>query len=72
MEPEVREFLQRVSWSLGLALFWLLINTLLGLKLELAIWDKSHLIGTILFYIWLLVSFFLLFKVYKKWWKAHL
>jgi ABC-type multidrug transport system permease subunit len=72
MEPEVREFLQRISWSLGLALFWLLINTLLGLKWELAIWNGQHLWGTILFYIWLVVSFFLLLKIYKKWWKSHL
>lgn len=72
MEPEVREFLQRIVWTLSVALLWLLINTIAGLRFELAIFDGTHQLATMLFYGWLLLSLFLMLKLFKKWWKAHL
>lgn len=72
MEPEVREFLQRIVWTLSVALLWLLINTIAGLRFELAILDGTHQLATIFFYGWLLLSLFLMLKLFKKWWKAHL
>lgn len=72
MEPEVREFLQKIVWSLFSVLFWLLINTLVGLKFGFAIIENEHLIGTVIFYTWLIVSFYFLFKLFKKLWKSHL
>jgi len=53
-------------------MFWLLINTLAGLKFELAILDGNHIIGTIIFYCWLVLSFVLLIKLFKKLWSQHL
>ncbi|MFZ9261762.1 MAG: hypothetical protein ACO3AW_00700 [Chitinophagaceae bacterium] len=72
MEPEVRQFLQRIVWTLSASMFWLLINTLAGLKFELAILDGNHIIGTIIFYCWLVLSFVLLIKLFKKLWSQHL
>jgi hypothetical protein len=72
MEPEVREFLQRIVWSLSATLVWLLINTIAGLRFQLAVFEKAHQLGTIIFYSWFLGSFFILFKIFKNLWKKHL
>jgi hypothetical protein len=72
MEPEVREFLQRIVWTLSVALLWLMINTIAGLRFELAIIDGKHTIATVFFYTWLLASLFLMLRLFRKWWKAHL
>jgi hypothetical protein len=72
MEPEVRAFLQRIVWTLSIALLWLMINSVAGLRFELAIFDGTHQTATIIFYIWLPLSLFLMLKLFRKWWKAHL
>jgi hypothetical protein len=72
MEPEVKEFLQRIVWSLSATLVWLLINTIAGLRFQLAVFDQSHQLGTIIFYCWFFASFFLLFKIFKRLWNKHL
>lgn len=72
MEPEVREFLQRIVWTLSIALLWLMTNAIAGLRFELAILDGTHQWATFFFYGWLLLSLFLMIRLFKKWWKAHL
>lgn len=72
MDPVVREFMQRIIWSLFTALFWLMVNAVAGLRFELAIIDGTHKTGTAIFYTWLAVSSFFLFKLFKKLWKNHL
>jgi len=37
MDPIVKEFMQRIMWSLFAALTWLMINAIAGLRFELAI-----------------------------------
>jgi hypothetical protein len=49
-----------------------MINAVAGLRFELAIIDGTHKTGTTIFYIWLAVSSFFLFKLFKKLWKNHL
>lgn len=72
MDPVVSAFMQRIVWSLTSALVWLMINAVAGLKFELAFFDGNHSVGTILYYCWLVGSIFLLFKLFKRWWKEHL
>jgi len=72
MDPVVREFMQRIVWSLSTALLWLMINAVAGLKFELAFFDATHPTGNILFYCWFVGSIFLLFRLFKRWWKEHL
>lgn len=72
MDPEVSAFMQRIVHSLTSVLVWLMINAVAGLKYELALFDQSHITGTVLFYIWLVSSFIVLLVLFKKWWKAHL
>jgi hypothetical protein len=45
---------------------------LVGLKFEWAIPDESRLIGNIIFYCWLVLSFVMLMKLFKKLWSQHL
>jgi hypothetical protein len=59
-------------WTLSVALLWLMINTIAGLRFELAIIDGNHTIATACFYVWLLASMFFMLKLFRKWWKAHL
>jgi hypothetical protein len=72
MDPQVREFMQRIVWSLSSALLWLMINAVAGLKYELALFDASHRLGTIVFYCWLIGSFMGLLFLFRRWWKSHL
>jgi hypothetical protein len=72
MDPQVREFMQRIVWSLSSALLWLMINAVAGLKYELALFDAAHTWGTVLFYCWLVSSFIGLLFLFRRWWKSHL
>jgi hypothetical protein len=72
MDPQVREFMQRIVWSLSSALLWLMINAVAGLKYELALFDAAHTWGTIFFYCWLVSSFVALLFLFRRWWKSHL
>lgn len=72
MDPQVSEFMQRIVRSLFSVLVWLMINAIAGLKYELALFDTSHLTGTIIFYTWLAGSFIGLLMLFRKWWKSHL
>ncbi|MFN5480172.1 MAG: hypothetical protein ACK43J_08695 [Chitinophagaceae bacterium] len=64
--------MQRIVWSLTAALVWLMINAVAGLRFELALIDGTHTTGTIIFYCWLVGSFLLLMKLFKKLWSQHL
>jgi len=72
MDPVVKEFMQRIMWSLFAALTWLMINAVAGLRYELALIDGTHTTGTAIFYIWLATSMFFMFRLFKKLWKNHL
>ena len=71
MEPEVRTFLQKIGWTIGAGLSWLLINVLVGLKWGYAIWETGHEMRSIFFYIWFVGSLLLLVRLYYYWWKKH-
>jgi hypothetical protein len=68
MEPEVVAFLQKIVWSLSAIMVWMLINILFGIKWGYAFFEKGHTLGSIIFYIWIIISLFLLYKLYQKFW----
>lgn len=68
MEPEVREFLQKIVWSISAIMVWMLVNILFGIKWGYAFFEKGHTLGAVIFYIWILVSLILLFRLYQKFW----
>jgi len=68
MEPEVRKFLATILHTMSLGLVWLLINTVLGIKLGLLFWGDQGAVWHIVFYAWLIVSFLVLLRyIIKKW-----
>jgi hypothetical protein len=68
MEPEVREFLQKIVWSLSAIMVWMLINILVGIKWGYALFEKGHTLGSVIFYIWIMISSYFLFRLYQKFW----
>jgi hypothetical protein len=68
MEPEVLEFLKRVSKSIMIALIWLAVNSIAAIKGDNAFVGDHITLGNVLFYIWFVVSIFLLVYIYKRLW----
>ena len=68
MEPEVSEFLKKIVWSLSAIMIWMMINILFGIKWGYALFEKGHTLGSIIFYTWILISLFFLYKLYHKFW----
>ncbi len=69
MEPDVALFLKKIVWSLSTALVWMLVNTLFGIRFRYLLFEEGHSFGSAIFYGWLVVSVFLMLKLYRKWWK---
>lgn len=68
MEPEITLFLKKILWTLSTLLLWMMVNILFGLKWEYAIPAAERALGSAIFYGWMLISLFFLFKLYKKYW----
>jgi hypothetical protein len=68
MEPEVRAFLQKIVWSLSAIMVWMLINILVGIKWGYALFETGHTLGSVIFYTWIMISSYFLFRLYQKFW----
>jgi len=69
MEPEVREFLKRIVLSLSVGIFWMAINSTLGIMYDFAFVHESVSLSNIIFYIWFLASLALLLWYFVRLWK---
>lgn len=69
VEPEVRDFLQRIMWSIFAGLVWLFTNMTAGIFSGWLFFRQSPTIGNIIFYIWLLLSLLALLWFYYRTWK---
>jgi hypothetical protein len=69
MEPEVREFLQRVSFSIGIAAAWMFINSTAGIWFDLAFIHDHVSVGNIIFYIWFVASIVIMIWMYMRLWR---
>lgn len=72
MEPEVLQFLQRIGYSLAIALLWLIINATAAVKGDNAFIGDHVSLANILFYFWFVISVVLLVWIYKRLWSKHL
>ncbi|PWT74872.1 MAG: hypothetical protein C5B59_10140 [Bacteroidetes bacterium] len=69
MEPEVKDFLKRIVWSVFFGLLWLMLNMTLGIYFDLLfIHDKIDM-GNIFFYVFVILSLSGLIWYYAKTWK---
>jgi hypothetical protein len=69
MEPEVRDFLKRIVWSISTGLLYLLLNTSIGIMGGWLFFDKAPILGNYIFYAWLAASTVALIVLLIKWWK---
>ena len=72
MEPEVRAFLLKITWTLFLIMTWMLVNILVGIKWGYGIIEPGHTLGTTLFYLWIVVTVSWGFKLFRRHWGAGL
>lgn len=72
MEPDAKDLLKRVMWSLGIVLLYLMINSTAGIMGEWLFFDEKPTLGNYIFYAWLLISTFLLIFLLIKWWRKKL
>ncbi len=68
MEPEASAFLRRVGNSLAIGFVWLAVNATAAIKGDNAFIGDHLTIGNILFYIWFIISIYILIIIYKKMW----
>lgn len=69
MEPGIREFFRRIVSSLSLLILWMMINLILGIKLNYAFIETKIHWYNIVFYIWLMASLVALIWLCLKIWK---
>lgn len=72
MEPEVKEFLKRIMYSLFMGLLWMALNSTFGIMFDFAFVHDSVSVGNIIFYIWFLASLAALIWFYVRLWKKPL
>ena len=70
MEPDVKAFLLLIVQTISMGLLWLLINMTAGIYFNFAFFEGSPSIGNIIYYIFFLVSLFLLIIYFRKKWKG--
>lgn len=68
MEPEAAALLRRVANSLVTGFIWLAVNATAAIKGDNAFIGDHITIGNVLFYIWFVISIFILVVIYKKIW----
>lgn len=70
MEPDLREFFQRIVKSLSITVLWMLINMTLGIFFDFGFIHQAISVANILFYIFLLGSLYGLIRYLLKLWKT--
>jgi len=68
MEPQLLQFLNRIMRTIGLVVFWMTLNSTIGLMWRYAYVGNHWQLGNIVYYIFLLLSLLgLLYVLYKIW-----
>jgi hypothetical protein len=70
MEPEMVEFLKKISKSILIAVVWLGITSIAAIKGDNAFIEGDIRLGNVLFYCWFIISVVLVIKLLKKVWKS--
>jgi membrane protein YdbS with pleckstrin-like domain len=69
MEPEVAEFLKKISYTIGLVIAWLVFNVVFGIKLYWGhIINGSISFGNIFYYLVAVISLLFIIRTIYKWW----
>jgi membrane protein DedA with SNARE-associated domain len=71
MEPEVRDFLARISMSILAGLIWLFLNMTIGIFGGWFFFYERPRMGNYIFYVWFIVSLALLIRILYKLWRSR-
>lgn len=69
MEDETREFLVLIVNTISKVLLWMMINVFTGIYLGYGFFENKPDWGNIIYYLFFLLTFYLLFKHLKTKWK---
>jgi len=69
MEPDIRDFLKRMVWSISFVLLYMIINTTVGIAGGWLFFYDRPRTGNYIFYVWLLLSTAGLIWLLWKWWQ---
>ena len=69
VEPEARDFLKKVVWSVFYGIAWLMVNMTMGIYFGLMLIEDHLRIKNIFFYLFFIISLFALIRFYYKTWK---
>jgi predicted membrane channel-forming protein YqfA (hemolysin III family) len=70
-DPDIKEFLLKILNSISLVLLWLIACATAGIYFELGYANGKPIIYTIIFYIVMAVTLFLLLRQLYKTWKKE-
>ena len=68
-DPEVKKYFRKILNSISLGLLWMMAMVTMGIYFQLAYKGDKPIIGTIIFYVVLVGTLFLLLYYYYKTWK---
>ena len=71
IEPEVRDFLKRIMFSIGAGLIWLFINMTTGIFAGWLFFRNSPTKGNWVFYAWMVISLAVLLWFYHRLWSKR-
>jgi hypothetical protein len=69
MEDETRDFLVLIVNTISKVLLWMMINVFTGIYLGYGFFENKPSWGNIIYYLFFLLTFYLLFKHLKLKWK---
>jgi len=69
MEPEVRDFLKRVVWSISIGLLYLIINSTIGIAAGWFFFADKPTLGNYIFYTWFVATALGVVVLLMKWWR---
>ena len=69
MEPEVKEYLRRIMYTVFIGFTWMALNSTFGIMFDFAFIHGSISAGNIIFYTWFLASFAGMLVFFIKLWR---
>lgn len=72
MEPEITAYLKRIVNTISVGLLWMAVNSTLGIMYDLAFFEDQIRWYNIAFYVWFLISLYILIRYYIKLWNKPL
>ena len=70
MEDETRDFLMLIMHTAALIIIWMMANVLIGIYLKLGLFEETPSLKNYVYYGFLLISFFFLFRHLRRKWKS--